>query len=155
MSPDQPTNQPTANSLLGVDTYLGLRIKVGHDKLDVILSEGIHDVKDYCLYKHNTSGEHFHICLPALTKVDTTSIGKQVLDNLGSSGNGGYSIKLYSNGVSSFVFYSGHEGTAAIYENEEWESVIEGTTTYYVKQTGQTMLPLASAKGKDQDSDWQ
>lgn len=155
MSTEQPTNQPTTNQPTVVSDYLSVRLKVPHSKLDVIKTKLVHDVPGYCIYMHSTTSEHFHVCLPGLGKSDTTRIGKRIRDNFGVSGNGGFSIKSFSNGLSSFVFYSGHEGTAAVYEDSSWDEIVSSTKTYYVKEGGQLMLPLAKGKAKDADADWQ
>lgn len=150
---NQSTNQLPTTPL--PSHYLSARIKVGHSQLDVVLSKVLFDVPDYCIYKHSTGHEHFHVCLPGLGKSDTTRLGKRIRDNLRVSGNGGFSLKSHYNGCSSFVFYAGHEGTAAIYQDPRWAEIIASTDSYYVKQTGQTMLPMAKTNVKDQDADWQ
>lgn len=155
MSPTQPTNQPTGNMTPLPEHYLSVRIKVSHDKEDVVLSKIVFDCPSYCYYKHTTSSEHFHVCMPGLTTEDGTRIGKRIRDNFGGSGNGLYSTKCFTSGCAGFVFYCGHEGTPAVYKDERWKEIIESTTQYYVKREGQTMLPLEKSKSKDQDSDWQ
>lgn len=151
----QPTNQPTTTNLSSLPShYLSVRIKVDHAKLDVVLAKVVLDVPSYCIYLHSTGSEHMHICLPGLGSSDNTRLGKRIRDNLGVRGNGGYSIKSHDNGCGSFVFYCGHEGTTPIYQDQSWKAIIEGTETYYVKQTGQKMLPM-DKKGKEVDADWQ
>ena len=139
MSPDQPTNQPTDTAADPARGYLSLRLKIGHSNLDAIKHKILFDVPDYCLYMHTTSGEHFHICLPGLgTKNDRERFAKRLKDKFTLRGNGGYSAKVYDSDLSSFVFYSGHEGTDAVYEDPKWKTIIEAFGTedkpYYVKQ---------------------
>lgn len=152
---NQLTNLPSLPSSPTLpDHYLSVRIKVGHNVLDTVLSKIVHDQPSYCIYMHRTGSEHFHICLPGLGTSDQPRVIKRIRDNFGGGGNGLYSTKSHSNGCSSFVFYAGHEGTTAIYQDSRWKEIVEATSTYYVKQTGQTMLPLVKTKTKDQDADW-
>jgi len=151
MSHDQPTNQLTAQPLC----YLSLRLKINHDSTPLIKKKLVFDVPDYCIYLHSTSGQHYHICFPGYGAADAERIRKRVKDNFRLTGNGGYSLKSYDNGLSSFVFYSGHEGSTPLYETELWKEIIDATKVYYVKQTGQSMLPLPKGTKKDADADWQ
>lgn len=151
MSPDLPTYLPT----IGPE-YLSLRLKVDHAFLEKILVKLVHDVPDYCIYKHSTSGEHFHICFPGSGRADVNRIAKRVKDNFGVTGNGGYSLKFFDNGCSSFVFYCGHEGLTPCFQNQEWQKIIDATSSYFVKPvSGQKMLPLVKSSKKDGDADWQ
>lgn len=155
MSLDLPTYLPT----MGPD-YLSLRLKVDHAFLDKIVLKLVFDVPDYCIYKHNGSkdGQHFHVCFPGCGRSDVNRIAKRVKDNFGVSGNGGYSLKFFDNGCSSFVFYCGHEGSLPVFANPKWQAVIDSITTYFVKSaksSGQVMLPLEKRSKKDPDLDWQ
>lgn len=131
--PTQPTNQPTAN-------YISIRLKLDHKYLREVIQ--VLDVPDYCIYEHkrDTNNEHFHICLPG--PIDANRIEKyrkRLRTKYGGSGNGFISCKGYANGLSSFVFYCGHEGTKARYEDPIWKDIIEAQLTmkqpYFVKQT--------------------
>lgn len=151
MSHDQPTNQPTSN-------YLSIRLKLDHNNDALIIKKLLFDVPDYCFYKHFTSGQHYHLCLPGMGSNDRERIAKRVKDNFKLGGNGGYSTKSFDNGLSSFVFYSGHEGNGAVYESEIWKEIIrpyaDGEKPYFVKPA-QSMLPLPKSTKKDGDADWQ
>jgi len=138
--------------------YLSVRIKIDHDQESKILEKVLHDVPLYCLYKHTTISEHFHICLPGYDTRAGVRFAKRIRDNFGVSGNGGYSIKSHNNGVRSFVFYCGHEGTEPVYSHEVWREVIASVTEYYVKggqQSGAQLMLPSTKKGKDGDADWQ
>jgi len=155
MSPDLPTNLPTSQLQFSDFGYLSVRLTLPHDNLQRILDKLCHDQPLYCIYKHTTGREHFHVCLPGLGKSDSNRITKRLRDNFGLSGNGGFSTKSYDNGLRSFVFYSGHEGNLPTFRDARWDDVIASCTEFYVKQTGQMMLPLDKTSKKDQDADWQ
>lgn len=132
--------------------YLSIRLTQPHSKLDEVLTKVCAGVSDYCIYKHlaNTSNEHFHICIPG----GSDGAYRKRLGRLyGTGGNKLYSVKQFDNGCRSFMFYCGHESVTPIYPEGSFWSQIE-VDTYYVKQTGQKMLPMEK-KSKDTDSDWQ
>lgn len=135
--PTQPTNQPTAQP----ESYISMRLKLEHKYLRT-LQEMFRDVPLYCIYEHkrDTSNEHFHICLPG--PIDSNRVEKfrkRIRDKFGGRGNGFASLKGYKNGLSSFVFYCGHESTKARYEDPLWAEIIRQQELekqpYYVKQS--------------------
>lgn len=155
--PTQPTNQPTAN-------YISIRLKLEHKYLRAV-QEVVRDVPDYCIYEHkrDTSNEHFHICLPG--PIDSARIEKfrkRLRTRFEGRGNGFISCKGFTNGLSSFIFYCGHEGTQARYEDPVWKDIIQDQGTlkqpYFVKQTriDQHLEPSKmSADEKRKLRDWE
>lgn len=148
LSHDQPTNQPT-----GPTSYLSIRLTLAHNE-----SKSVCDFfdfyGDYCVYMHKagSSNEHYHVCLGGLGGGDTERVRNRIKKRWPTVK---HSIKFFSNGVRSFMFYCGHEGLDPICKGLYWEEVRGTISEYYVKQTGQLMLPLESKKVKDGDADWQ
>lgn len=152
MSHDQPTNQPTVMNFH--ENYLSVRLTLAHAVKDSVV-EFCDYYGDYCIYMHKggTSNEHYHVCLAGLSGGDTERVRNRVKRQFAGVK---HSIKQFTNGVRSFMFYCGHEGLEPISKGVYWQEVKGSIDEYYVKkQTGQTMLPLEKSKKKDLDSDWQ
>jgi len=150
MTPLRPTDLPTS--------YFSARLMMPHTNLTKVLSKLVHDLPDHCIYLHGhgTTNEHFHVYLSGSGKAHEDMLRKRIRDNFGlRAGNAGYSMPSFENGAKGFVFYCGHEGTEAIYSDARWADVISATTEYFVKNTGQSMLPLGKSTAKDPSTDWQ
>lgn len=150
MSHSQPTNHPTATG----QTYVSIRLRLEHKYIREVIK--VIDDTPYCIYQHKpkTPNEHYHICIPG--EIDAKHIEKfrkRFRTKFGGSGNGFVSSKGYQNGLHSFIFYCGHEGTQAIYADPLWEEVIKDQLKqdqpYYVK--GQTMLDNRYGKVDEKD----
>jgi hypothetical protein len=144
-----PTNQPTNTS------YLSVRVTRPHDEWENIKT--VFSDTDYLCYKHgidNGKQQHFHICVPGGS---SETIRNRLRRGIGG-GNKVYSVKQFTNGIRSFVFYCGHEGSEPIYSQTssiKWEEIIKEVRTdgYYKKKTleDHRFNPM----GKPKERDWQ
>ena len=151
MSPDKQTNERTADD--GPTEYISIRLSLPHDKLDEVITKVCKRVSDYCIYMHKagTNNEHFHICIPGGS---STQFRMRIGRLYGTGGNKLYTVKEYDNGCRSFMFYCGHEGLSPVFpKGTFWEEI--KLDKYFVKPTGQKMLPMEKRKAKDLDADWQ
>jgi hypothetical protein len=155
MSLDQPTNQPTMGDDFPVN-YLSVRLTLAHAVKDSVVN--FFDYYDeYCIYMHKggTSNEHYHICLSGLGGGDTERVRNRIKRAYAGVK---HSIKQFTNGVRSFMFYCGHEGLEPTCKGSYWNEVKGTIDEYYQKkQYGQTMLPLQEKKGSKAygESSWQ
>lgn len=121
----QPSNQPTTNSSWS-DTYIGIRVRLDHKYLKPLMML-FDDVPDWACYQHKagTNNEHFHLCLPgAIDNARQEKFRKRIRTKYGGD-RSTICCKGYSNGLHSYVFYNGHEGTEAIYDDPRWADVIQ------------------------------
>lgn len=106
-------------------SYIGIRVTISHDRLDDIKSMLLHDVDEWCIYKHGGNGttraEHLHI---AAVGGNPERYRKRLRDNIGG-GTKVYTVKQFNNDVRSFVFYCAHESTEPIYQGSLWEERIK------------------------------
>lgn len=146
-----PTNQPTNTS------YLSVRVTRPHSEWDDIVKNVFHDL-DYICYKHgidNGKQQHFHICVPGGS---SEAIRNRLRRSIGG-GNKVYSVKQYTNGIRSFVFYCGHEGSEPIYSESstiDWKEIIKEVQQegYYCKKRSLEDHKF-EPKGKPKERDWQ
>lgn len=119
MSTTNQSNQPTYTN------YISLRLTIKHDDVSVLFEKVLHDVDEWCMYKHGggTSGiaEHVHV---AICGGNCERIRKRLRDNIGG-GNKVYSVKQYGNDLRSFVFYCSHEGSVPDFKGDQWPALIQ------------------------------
>jgi hypothetical protein len=122
-----PTNQLPTNQLKPEPaTYVSMRLSIDHKYLRTV-QELFRDVEKLAFVEHGrgTSNEHFHICLPGPRDKGTIEMyRKRIRDKFGGRGNGFCSLKGYSNGLRSFMFYCLHEGTTPRYEDFYWQDIV-------------------------------
>jgi len=153
MPHDQQTNQPTGMNF--PVHYLSVRLTLAHAVKDSVV-EHFDYYDEYCIYMHKggTDNEHYHICISGLGGGDTERVRNRIKRAFAGVK---HSIKQFTNGVRSFMFYCGHEGLEPVSKGSYWEEVKGTIDQYYEKpvQTGQMMLPLEKKLKKDMDADWQ
>lgn len=121
---NSPTNQPSNSSWSR--TYIGMRVRLEHKYLKKLLT-CFDDVPDVAAYQHKagTNNEHFHLCLPGgIDNARQEKYRKRVRTKFGGD-RGDICIKGYSNGLHSYIFYNGHEGTQAIYDDPRWAEIVK------------------------------
>lgn len=142
---DRPTPTPTDNSWELSQSYLSIRLTVGHQNDKPICERLLGDVPNWIFYRHGNGvrREHYHICVPVggsdggRTSDKLRNRIKRVF-NLG--GNKDFSIVHKDNGLHSFIFYCSHEETEPVMQGD-WTRVFEKNRevngdTRYVKETG-------------------
>lgn len=116
MSTTNLTNQPT---------YISLRLTIPHSDVSILYDKIIHDVDEWCVYKHGGSNtgiaEHVHV---AIVGGNCERIRKRLRDNIGG-GNKVYSVKQFTNDVRGFVFYCSHEGSIPDFKGDKWPVYIQ------------------------------
>ena len=123
------------------DHYGQIRVTMEHKYIRNVTTLLEHEgYYHWIVYPHTTKSEHFHVCIPGVsTDSHVNGLRRAFTNAFGSGGNGLYGFKRYHNGLRSFVFYGGHEGTKPLYQSPEWAYIIhevESTTGYYSKVTG-------------------
>ena len=142
------------------DIYCHIRVSKEHKYISMVTSAlEQYGFYHWCVYPHTTEGEHFHICVPGLvTDNDIRVVRRKLVDLFDDRGNKLYSLKRFKNGLHSFVFYAGHEGTKPIYRSDAWQGIIgaqEAKEFPYFNKT-QRIEPMMEPKVDDKkDRDWQ
>ena len=121
MSPDQQTNQPTSAN------YISVRITVPHADVEQVVK--LCSDYNYCIYMHKagTDNEHFHVCFPDGKPEAIRQRLKRTWPDRG--GNKFCSVKTYTNGLRSFVFYCHHEGANPIFKDQIWQGFVDEVIT--------------------------
>lgn len=80
---------------------------------------------NYCMYMHKagTTNEHFHVCIPDGKPETIRQRLKRTWPDRG--GNKFCSVKSFTNGLRSFVFYCHHEGADPVFKDETWRAIID------------------------------
>lgn len=135
-----------------ITDYLSVRLSVPHTQINDVKQWLLHDVDEWCIYKHGGGDsdvrEHLHICIPGLGD----KYRKRCRDRLGG-GNKNFSVKQFHNGYSGFVFYCAHEASEPIYEGEIWKDIIVNQMKSGVfKKRGLVQSAIVDDR---RDKDWQ
>lgn len=134
MPPDRPTDIPT----MVPDKYLSVRLTLAHAVKDSVV-EFADNYDEYCIYMHKggTSNEHYHVCIAGLSGRDSDRVRNRVKRTWKGVK---HTIKSHENGVRSFMFYCGHEGSEPIFKGSYWEEVKGTIDKYYEKVPGKIDL---------------